>query len=114
MKIYEAVLLARLLYKHDGLFFYKIEGTAEWLTKYELQKLRYVKRLGPDELVYSVPWYYGKECVMRVNDFNDKVFFDINEHEIKANVSAQLKQDYWAKLAEETKDDHWLTRSKRG
>jgi len=63
-------------------------------------------------LIYSVPWYFGKECKICESDFSKKLFFDINEHEAKASVCKRLNQDYWSILSKETGDNNWLNKTK--
>lgn len=112
METYKAVLIAKFLYKENGLFFYRIEGSAEWLTTFEEQKKLYSHRNEIGELIHNRQYYAGKECVISPNHkYKNRLFYNLNIHLARASFFAQLNQNYWADLAKITKDEHWLTQS---
>lgn len=108
---YKIALKALLIDKKDNLFYYQINGEDCWKQKFIIQKENYVKINDLGVLIYSVPWYYGKECDICENSFSKKLFFNIIEHETSASMCRGQNPDYWSLLAKETGDNNWLTKS---
>ncbi|HKR03413.1 MAG TPA: hypothetical protein VJY62_02170 [Bacteroidia bacterium] len=94
------------------IFYYEIFGEKLWLEKFAEQKAAYIGwNKENNKLIYSVPWYYGKSCPICVNEFNGKLFLNINEHEKQNSICKELNTDYWKILAEKENDENWLTRT---
>lgn len=108
---FKIVLIAKFIEIKNNLYYYQINGDSHWQDVFQSQKSSYVERSIDGQLIYSVPWYYGLECNICENDFNGKLFFNINEFEKKASMIKDFKPDFWFMLAEETKDKNWLSRS---
>ncbi len=108
---FKTVLIGKFIEFKNNLYYYQINGDSHWQGVFQNQKSSYVQRNSNGELIYSVPWYYGLECGISENDFNGKLFFNINELEKRASLIKDFKYDYWHMLAEQTKDKNWLSRS---
>ena len=107
------VLTAKLVDRKDNLFFYEIIGEEKWKKVFQEQKEKYVTINNSGETVYSVPWYYGKECTIYQNNYSKNLFLNINEHLKYASRSEYFNHDYWSTLAKKTGDNNWLTRIKK-
>lgn len=83
---YKIVLSASLKEIKNSTFFYKIEGENNWIQVFKEQKSPYIDFISENNLIYSVPWYFGLKCNICRNDFNGKLFFNINEHEKKLQL----------------------------
>lgn len=107
------VLKAKFIDNKKQLFFYQISGDDYWKNIFKQQKQEYIETKENGDIIYNVPWYFGKECSVCEDDFSKKLFLNINEHNEAASVCDSLGADYWSTLAQKSSDINWLSRSKR-